>query len=91
MKAVRSLFSFCIISCLGVGSALCQQRPPATPLIAHDPYFSVWSTSTNLTDSEATHWTGSPQPINGVARIDGKPYRFMGRLPGRRPDPVPAM
>jgi hypothetical protein len=91
MKAVRSLFACCIISCLGVSSALCQQRPPATPLITHDPYFSVWSTSTNLTDSEATHWTGSPQPINGVARIDGKPYRFMGRLPGRRPDPVPAM
>jgi hypothetical protein len=60
-------------------------------LITHDPYFSVWSTSDKLADSEAVHWTISPQPIDGVARIDGKPYRFMGRGPGRRPEVVPAM
>lgn len=90
MKVVRSLFVGCIV-CLGATLALCQQRPPATPLIAHDPYFSVWSTSDKLTDSEPVHWTLSPQPINGLARIDGKPFRFMGRVPGRRPDALPAM
>ncbi|HEV2457028.1 MAG TPA: PAS domain-containing protein, partial [Ktedonobacterales bacterium] len=36
-----------------------------------------------LTDSESVHWTISPQPIDGVVRIDGKPYRFMGRGEGR--------
>lgn len=91
MKAVRTRLMFCVIGCLGSGIAFCQQRPPAIPLIAHDPYFSVWSTTDNLADSDTVHWTLSPQPINGLARIDGKTYRFMGRAAGRRPDPTPAM
>ena len=87
MKAVRSFIAFFFLSCLAAASALAQQRPPATPLIVHDPYFSIWSTTDRLTDSETTHWTGSAQPIAGIARIDGKPFRFMGR----RPDTFPAM
>src|SRR5690242_8062302 len=66
-------------------------RPPAVPLITHDPYFSIWSASDNLTDSETVHWTLTGQPIVGQVRIDGKPFRFMGHAPGRRPDAVPAM
>jgi hypothetical protein len=91
MKVVRLILAICSVSFLCVCLGFCQQRPPATPLITHDPYFSIWSTTDNLTDSETVHWTLSPQPINGVARIDGKPYRFMGRVPGRRPDELPAM
>ncbi len=87
MKAIRPFIAFFFLSCLAAASALAHQRPPATPLIVHDPYFSIWSTTDRLTDSETTHWTGSAQPINGIARIDGKPFRFMGR----RSDAVPAM
>ena len=51
------------------------------------PDFSIWSTTDNLTDSETTHWTGAAQPIAGIARIDGKSFRFMGH----NPESIPAM
>lgn len=62
-------------------------RPPATPLVTHDPYFSVWSTTDRLTDDWSRHWTGTIQAMCGIVRIDGKPYRFCGP----QPTGVPAM
>src|SRR6202789_2056487 len=76
-----------VVLCFCASVAFSQLRPPATPLITHDPYFSIWSTTDNLADSDTSHLTGASQPIGGIARIDGKSYRFMGK----HPENLPAM
>jgi hypothetical protein len=60
-------------------------RPPAVPLIAVDPYFSIWSLEDHLTDDWPKHWTGTSHGMGGLLRVDGKPYRFLGPAPGDCP------
>ena len=60
-------------------------RPPAIPLIAHDPYFSVWSMADRLNSEGLKHWTGKPNSLNAMVRIDGRNFRLMGSDPRRMP------
>ena len=55
-----------------------KMRPPAIPIITIDPYFTVWSPSNILTDTDLQHWSAKPNRIKGQVTIDGETLRFMG-------------
>jgi hypothetical protein len=60
-------------------------RPPAVPLITHDPYFCIWSPADQLTEADTVHWTGKPHRLSTLVRIDGKAFRVMGKDPATLP------
>ena len=75
-KIIVSCFLF-VNSCAVFGQS---SKAPAYPLITHDPYFSIWSTTDELTASPTKHWTGADQSLIGMLKVDGEVYRFLGNV-----------
>jgi hypothetical protein len=59
--------------------------PPSTPLVACDPYFSIWSPGDTLNGVETTHWTGRQHQLTSLVKVDGKAFRVMGATPAAAP------
>jgi hypothetical protein len=85
---VRRIGVTVAIVALGLGSAgaaAAQPAPtlraPAVPLVAYDPYFSIWSPADRLTDVATVHWTGRTQPLTSLVRVDDEAFRIMGPTP----------
>ena len=53
-------------------------RLPSVPLLVNDPYFSFWSPYNNLNDGTTKHWDNQQKAMDGLLRVDGQVYRFMG-------------
>ena len=54
-------------------------RLPSVPLLTNDPYFSIWSHYDALNEGPTRHWCEHEKAIDGILRVDGTAYRFMGQ------------
>lgn len=53
-------------------------RLPSVPLVVNDPYFSIWSPYDRLNEGTTRLWDNEEKPLEGMLRVDGKTYSFMG-------------
>lgn len=56
-----------------------ELRLPSVPIFVNDPYFSIWSPFDVLNTGTTRHWDDAEKPIDGLLRVDGAVYRFMGK------------
>lgn len=76
---IRGLWVGLWLSCVPWLSGQEIPRVPAVPLVACDPYFSIWSAHDRLNSGETTHWTGRPHRLECDLQLDGRAFRVLGK------------
>ena len=66
-------------------------RLPSVPLLVNDPYFSFWSPYDHLYDGTTKHWDNQQKAMDGLLRVDGEVYRFMGAPRATKLMPIAAI
>ena len=66
-------------------------RAPSVPLLVNDPYFSFWSPYNNLNEGTTKHWDNQQKAMDGLLRVDGEVYRFMGSQHATRLMPIASL
>ncbi|MDE6854761.1 MAG: DUF4964 domain-containing protein, partial [Muribaculaceae bacterium] len=66
-------------------------RLPSVPLLVNDPFFSIWSNYDTLNGGPTRHWSEREKAIDGLLRVDGVTYRFMGTPNQYYLDPIAAL
>jgi hypothetical protein len=85
-RNIKYLLLFILLLVDRGGAARAESlRPPSVPLVACDPYFSIWSPADKLTDVDTAHWSGVSKRLTSLVRIDGKTFRLMGLEPADVP------
>jgi len=87
MRTFRLASLATVFTIASLAQPLAPMRPPAVPLVAHDPYFSIWSMADHLNDDATKHWTGKPNTLTAAIRVDGRSWQVMGRENGTPPLP----
>jgi hypothetical protein len=56
-------------------------RPPAVPLFVSTPFVSVWSFDATNLASPTNFWSGLPNTLDSLIRVDGTAYCLLGQPP----------
>ncbi len=79
MNFKKTILFIVVVAIFSICGQAQERKAPAYPLITHDTYFSIWSTSDQINDAPTKHWSGSNSPLLAYAKIDGKTYRILGK------------
>ena len=67
----------------------CIDRLPAIPLLASDPYLSIWMPADTRTQTDACHWRGPGQPMRSGLTVGSAACRADRAGPATEDDSHP--